>query len=909
MSETYKEILLITAESGEGQFEQMIDPELHCKLLAQNLRCHTAYLPEVTPQHLAEASAIVLMRTPMPGHAKDDSETFRRLAPQILERVAAGAGLVIMFSESYGRSEGTLNEFTRPLGLNCYFNYLNDPKPENRGMVTNLDSGRTIRVDCNGALLGDPALDFLEIVVEGGHGTQHLTCEIDSSWVWLLRGRPGSQSSPFPLGLYSNGSAQPINEPVLGAVRKYGKGRIAVFPASAPLWVASGYLRRFKNYLLGRDGENGFRFLHRLLAFAARDHFAPAKALLTLNSGKKLDRSFSFTYAASAEIETLRKLSSFRLWVGYCPQNMTVDQLVDEGRKAGCAGMVILADYSTWAADKWRETLARYQTYPGIDVLPGYEQIDGEGNASVVFAVDELPDQRMNYPNSNLLEDLLVKVNGYAAVYARPQDNRCPYYRQGGYNLFEYDGAASLGMFRQKTGTASSLGLITVNRGTSPAGETTYSCVLAPEKKLWRRYLTENFHYTYVASGVEIRRFGLFGKTLMRDDWEGYWYEWDKGEEASLEIILESASPIRRVTVWDGDTPWLTFTPDSTVFELCQTIVMTRDLRLTVSAESDNGNLVSSYPVLTRNRHFWAHVGSDQMNDYHNVFMESPSGMMGIGDRFYEPYGFVTCGYAWGDYVRITSPVPWSELMPSGIEISSMTANFKSFHPSLFMINPEGRADFLNNHFRRLGECDDRVHLVHSFSDGCWLEEPGTAWIGHGGRTFHPTRSITRSKYWRSNAVYTIGKWQPYCPIVIDFAVEVEFLRPVTFSENSGFILGQSIHQQKEDLAVNGLALGGILNLGIAVDPQWKEWDNLMAFHLFEQSNHVRRHDCDNRLTVTGDESGTYCFELKSGAGQLSFGIWEWRENGFLLSYELLPARRNFAAGDVLTLNYQISLG
>ena len=60
----------------------------------------------------------------------------------------------------------------------------------------------------------------------------------------------------------------------------------------------------------------------------------------------------------------------------------------------------------------------------GPALQPGFEMLDDEGNTCVVFNVDGLPEMRRDYPNSNMLEDLLVKLSSYSAAYARPAVSR-----------------------------------------------------------------------------------------------------------------------------------------------------------------------------------------------------------------------------------------------------------------------------------------------------------------------------------------------------------------------------------------------------------------------------------------------------------------------------------------------------
>lgn len=96
----------------------------------------------------------------MPGHAQDDSGLFREWTPRIAGAVQDGLGLAVFFSESYGRSEGTLAEFSGQFGIHCYFNRIVESDPARRGMIPNLDSGDTVLADA----VGIPSITELELI-------------------------------------------------------------------------------------------------------------------------------------------------------------------------------------------------------------------------------------------------------------------------------------------------------------------------------------------------------------------------------------------------------------------------------------------------------------------------------------------------------------------------------------------------------------------------------------------------------------------------------------------------------------------------------------------------------------------------------------------------------------------------
>jgi len=209
-----------------------------------------------------------------------------------------------------------------------------------------------------------------------------------------------------------------------------------------------------------------------------------------------------------------------------------------------------------------------------------------------------------------------------------------------------------------------------------------------------------------------------------------------------------------------------------------------------------------------------------------------------------------------------------------------------------------------------LGRCDANTHAVHSDASGMWLEQPGAVWRGHGGREFHPTRAIVPSRLWQCRGEYEIPKWKPYEPVRVNFHLKLYFLRNFRLPDKERIIIGESIHMKKKGLLLNGIPLEKILLPGAEVPTDWKEWDNLNAFELFRRNpgcgGEVK---LEEMLSVTGDPCGTYRFypSLKQG-GKWFFRVWNWRNDGFLLSYEWEPDHGEFEPGEIIPLEYRISL-
>jgi hypothetical protein len=300
------------------------------------------------------------------------------------------------------------------------------------------------------------------------------------------------------------------------------------------------------------------------------------------------------------------------------------------------------------------------------------------------------------------------------------------------------------------------------------------------------------------------------------------------------------------------------------------------------------------------------------MNDYHNVWIPDENGSIGVGDRIYETCGFVTIGFGWGDYLRIAPPVNWGDIMPQGVEVSSMVSNLQSFHPSPF-INTENGFDFLNNHRRKLGKCTQDMHITHSEAYGSYLEEPGAVWESPSGRKISPTRNFRKSALWRVEADYFIPRWRAGYDCEVTVKMRLVWLKDHCFVPQATISLGHSLNMLKKNISFrNGnriLAPDDFLmdNCESQHVPR-KEWDNsgtvdLLALPLAD-GIFMEVPECENAGT-NGDEMGDFLLKPLRVPGKVYMRGWR-HKPGFILSFELEPEQKNIKAGDIMDIEYSL---
>jgi len=916
-----KSILLLAAESGDGQFRRLLDLNLKKNLLSCGLHFSEVFVPDVNADDLALFNTVVIMRSPMPGHPKDDSEKWRLLLPHIVRFVENGGTLITMFAESYGKTVASLNELGKLFDIQFVFNKLEETASELCGELPNMPEGKLIT--CN-FMAGSPfniKAKKLDLIVDGGHGAQHLTCLPGKEWRPLIRGSESCTSTPFPYGHYANSGTSTITAPVLAAFRKFGKGRVLAFPGASPFWLANAGLRRWKSRLLDQHSDSGYEFLKQIMEWSGTDMDDAKLAAADAKFGKRQvlkQQDYSYRYLTETEHDELKKLKPFRTWMGTVSAMKDLPDAIDKIKGLEYKIGIFIVDYAQLDKAGWRKFQEKCDSFSKKGeflALPAFEQADAEGNYCIVFNVDELPDIRSRYPNSNMLEDLLVKLCSYSAVFARPSECRIPCWRHGGYNLLEVASENDLKLYRDRVSSCMFLSAVNIDRGDNPGTLQPDNWLMGASLETAPASIRENWHFNFISSGPVIKRFFWKSKPVMLDDWEGFWLEWEKGDTTEIEIELSGDADISEVKLWDGETVIKSWQPDSTKFSTVVNFALEHDMRLHLSAtDVDGGELTASYPLYTRNRNFWAHVGSDQMNDYHNVWTPDKNGSIGVGDRIYETCGFVTIGFGWGDYLRIAPPVNWGDIMPQGVEVSSMVSNLQSFHPSPFVNTGDG-FDFLNNHCRKLGKCTQDMHTVHSEAEGSCLEEPGAVWKSPSGRKISPTRNFRKSGLWRAEADYFIPRWRAGYNCEVSVKMRLIWLKNHSFAPQATISLGHSLNMLKENI---NFRCGNriltpvdflIANCESRHVPR-KEWDNSGTVDLLASpiadGIFVEIPECKNAGT-NGDEMGNFLFKPLKVPGKVYMRGWR-HKPGFILSFEFKPEQKNIKAGDVMDIEYVLTV-
>lgn len=841
-------ILLLAADSGEGPLGEFLDPAVRAAWQQQGLCASASYMSDLRREQLDCCHVAVLLRTPIPGHPLDDHAAFVEKSAWLRDFVAAGGGLLLLFTENYGKTESTLNELVAPWGLRFFFNHL---VARAGAPVERFPRFFESVIRPAAFVAGNPVTALrgeLGLICEGGHGTQHLTCVGDARWQPLLRGAPHLRSEPYR-GSYPNSSEQPIADPVLAAAAELGRGRVVAFPGSAPFWLVNPFIWRFDGYLHTQRAGAGARFLMdavRWLADTERGRALPAdaaeRAERLADPARLLKPELSsFQRVSEAQQAALRHAEPQRIWMGPHPGT---DVAAWASSRPGCRALFPLCPYPQLREDAWpayRDS-GRAASSAQVTVMPGYDLLDDEGVRSAVVSPEVFPKHVLRYPNSTLLENVWLPVPDCLSVLRTPLQNRIPPQRYGGYNLIEWDPSEAWArLYRQLV--VSKYFIAPIALADTPEGAGAQTWVLVPPGATAVDQLRRNRHTTFVTSGPRLRTFTWEGPGLTDDDWEGHWYGYRPGEQAVVHLRVSADAPLTEVVLYDGEQALQTFRPAGPEFAVRLRLTLWRDRSLHVTArDAAGGRLYATYPLYTRNLDFWGHVGSDQMNNYVNAMAPSPRGFLSVRGELVDMFGFVTLGAGWGDYLRITPAIRYSDFMPRQ-EISLVIGSFNIHHPSALLgAGPD--LLYLNDHRRVFSFCGRDAQWFRSVVAGQHLDnESGREQTWHG-RAVRPTRIFLPVPGAHGEDEYVVWRWQPGAPILVEvrkhLRVEPRLLAGdwLTFASNSHHLLPGLTARAATGAAA--VAIADLPSSPVRIEPH-KEWDNshylragLSSFHALD---------------------------------------------------------------------------
>lgn len=815
----------------------MLDPVLAKHLSRAGIDTRAAYVSDVSASTLDGFHVVVILRGPIPGHPVNDMEAWRALLPGLHHFVERGGGLMVMDTECYGKTVAPLNELLEPWNLKLYFNDLQSPSSRT-GFFPRFVEGRVLPFSAPADSPVKVPGGVLDVLVEGGHGAQHLTCHPlpgPVCWRTVLQGGP-EVISRYYRDSYVNSSEKDWSAPIGCAVAEVGRGRVAAFPGAAPFWIVNPYIWRFEGRLLEQRDGAGRLFLIHLISWLAdtprNKTLSPARVWrgreTVTPDGLIKPEQFSFRTVTPAEQKQWLSARPRKVWIG--PGRL--DARLLKTRVAAClrdgyAAVMPMAEYSAMNESSWKRAVRQALDF-NIPVWPGLHLIDGEGMRTASYTTGPWPKLHRQYPNSTLLEAVWLPHQGSAAMLRTPLQNRLPPQRYGGFNLLEWEpGPDWFALYARLLASKQFMSPVAVRADDDAPGPDTW--VLNPRRASPLDGLRGSRHHTFVSDGPRVLQFAFEGGEWIDDEWEGFWLALRPGQRIAVRITLEADAPLREVTLWDGEEVLARFTPSQRRWSKVVRFTTWRDRSLHLTAEdADGGRLHATYPLYTRISAFWGHVGGDNMNNYVNALQPARHGFLGVGQRNWEPFGFVTLGQGWGDYLRIAPALPYADFMPRQ-EISFTLGSFREHHPSAWLRMADGQVRYLNDHRRVFGFCGaDGQHYIDRIAGEQKDNVEGATQMYHH-RKVRPTRILREVPEVSCRDEYYVWRWAPYQPIGVEVEKVFRFAPGVGIDRD--IVVGSNTHQ-----TLPGLYIGDIENTAhrLCADAlpesppieSHKEWDN-----------------------------------------------------------------------------------
>jgi hypothetical protein len=195
------------------------------------------------------------------------------------------------------------------------------------------------------------------------------------------------------------------------------------------------------------------------------------------------------------------------------------------------------------------------------------------------------------------------------------------------------------------------------------------------------------------------------------------------------------------------------------------------------------------------------------------------------------------------------------------------------------------------------------------------MEESGACWQTSDGRNIYPTRNFTKSDLWRAEADYFTPQWQAGHDCEVTIKMRIIWLQDHCFDPHRTISLGHSLNMIKENINFScGECMidskDFLMDYCESTHVPHKEWDNsgtvdLLALSLVdgifvEVPEGVK-------AGTSGDTMGDFLFRPVNVPGKVYMRGWR-HKPGFILSFELEPEQKQIKAGDVMDIEYILTI-
>jgi len=670
---------ILVVGKGGGGINFLIDPVLEKKLGEKGYEVGSLYYENLTEEKLKLFNVLIMLQ-----ESVDEKEEILKFKKPILEFVKRGGGLLIFFDEHHydlNRSY-TLNSFLKELGAEVTRERFNENNPKNIHKFSLLAHGWP-PVYKTTVVLPHP---ITEGIKEFWYPHFLGVMKLNSSWKILIKGE----------GTASFANTYKKYPPIL-AVRKYGKGRIALFMGHSSFYVNNGYHRAYEYGWCFEMGD-GLKLFLNLFNWLGE----PSLKSNIFGGYKKgmfppLQPKGGFQIVKSNRIEKFVPFPGvIGVYTKYSGGKYSVEDFAKKAKDLGLKFIIFtdrIKNNKDWGLLK--EECKRVSDKNFVAIL-GVEFEDNRGNKGYAGNINNWPLESGIGRTSFIHALLKAGKNGIYAIIT-PKNNSLPPWTIGGFNSLEilsyqglqiFDGAMDWFKSLQATPGFNLLPIVSHRIWTLDDLERVckkgfklylYASDISSLSSTWRK----DWIFGFVSNGPVIENFWC--ENLVKDPWETY-ILWEPGDIIRLHIKVNSSAPLTEVKIFSGSKLIRTFKPRRKVFSKIIEYPISEDGSFYLEIKDIQGKWAISSPIPTRNLNYWNHVGSDRMNDYHNPILPDPYGTLIYNGKRYGFGGLVTFGYGWGNYLRFYHPVPQEAYHPQGYETGQISAglgNLRTF-PKVF---------------------------------------------------------------------------------------------------------------------------------------------------------------------------------------------------------------------------------
>ena len=799
-----RSLLFVTSEGAAAETRFAVDPEIAESLEAAGVRVNqTSY--ERLDEHVAAAhDAVILGAFPKTDAPELVEKVLSRTFPALLRAVNSGTGLLVMVDDHYARIFLPLNEALAPLGIEVLCEDINESDPERNGCIPSSPEIAT--------LVADAAGGACRVLVPNGwqSGVWPLLVS-DPAWRPLLRGSPTSEARVLRHEQAGRGGKSPL----LGAVRNYGKGRIAVLAAHNTFFFGNGMHPRWgRGLFLGACDNAGF--LTSLLAHLCAPRPPRRLADRIVLPGRGIMPWFMPVPADEQPIRLEPQRGLVAIEISLDGKGPGAEELAQAARDAGFSWAVFAARSEDMGDDGWRRLCdecarvsdASFQALPAVDF-----KADNDYGACGLAVLPEFWPPRGT--NRRFVIQMIEEGGGWL-IFSSPWASKVPPWNIGGFQGFEVAGYE--GSVQELSGRAEEIFfhlqshdwfLAPVARfracdadgiRAAVARESTYVMAASATDVAARIPKVGHceFAEVFVSGGPLLREFWMEGPGMTRDVWEGRYYTWsqDPHEVAVLHIKVTSAERLKEVVLWESGRALARFFPSGHNFAADYEIPNTRASHsYWITATDRSGGSLVGMARRTKSGLFRAHGGGDRMNTYGSVIVPTGRGEFELRGKRCSTSATMLFGLGWRQHqLNIYPPVPAVDYQPEGGEWGAPHGRLERIYLNPFAVTADGpvgqrvledRAgfDFTSDEAALL---DERITLDERMTAAC-----APASVNVHLEKFSPAASVVREMHeFRATGRYLFGRWLPKGgPVVARFEREITFLEDLRPEPQGGIAL------------------------------------------------------------------------------------------------------------------------